>query len=183
RRGVANQCGRGLLCFVVGTGHGDERQGAGISPGPVGGGRGEAPVLGRLPEGQAAEAAQLDEPGLERIVAREPLQGFVQGQDLLRRPAGAEGIEVGVHATPAAAVLDASLAAGVLGRDPAHRLSRRGGEGAAIVPAGVAGARGLGRPSPPTSRTYASWTRAVASRVWPGFSWASFRAASSRSSS
>ena len=26
-----------------------------------------------------------------------------------------------------------------------------------------------------TSRTYASWTRAVACSVWPGFSWASFR--------
>ena len=45
------------------------------------------------------------EPGLERVVGRELLQGLVQGQQLFRGGAGVEGIEVGVFASPPAAVL------------------------------------------------------------------------------
>ena len=68
---------------------------------------------------------------------------------------------------PAAASLAAVLAAGVLDEDAAHGLGGGGEEVAAAVPVLVAR-------SAPTSRRYASWTRAVAWSVWPGFSWASF---------
>ena len=59
-------------------------------------------------------------------------------------------------------------------QDPADRLGRRGQEVDAIVP----GAYFPGS----TNRRYASWTKAVAWSVWPGFSRASFCAASLRSS-
>jgi hypothetical protein len=55
--------------------------------------------------------------------------------------------------------------------------------------ASAAAAKNWPRPSQrctrcaPTSRKYASWTRAVARNVWPGFSWANLWAASFRSAS
>ena len=67
-----------------------------------------------------------------------------------------------------AAVLPGPLAAGGVDEDAAHGLGGGGEEVAAAVPA-VWPAR------PPTSRRYASWTRAVGWRVWPGFSPASPR--------
>ena len=64
----------------------------------------------------------------------EALQGLVQGQQLLGRPAGLEGVEVRVLAAPATAVLHPALAAGVLDQDAAHGLGGRGEEVAPAVP-------------------------------------------------
>ena len=75
-----------------------------------------------------------------------------------------------------AAVLGPSLAAGVVDQDAAHGLGGGGEEMPPAVPV-LAVARHR------RSRRYASWTRAVAWSVCPGFSWASFCAASLRSSS
>src|SRR5262249_55200378 len=112
----------------------------------------------------------LDELGLEWVVDCELLQGLVQGQDVLRRLVGAEGVEFRVLAAPAAAVLGAALAAGGLHQDgaPPLRGGRRGSAGGCA--AGGSPARGSPSCPPPTSRMYASWTSAVASRVCPGFS-------------
>ena len=65
------------------------------------------------------------------------LQGLVQGQELLRRPAGAEGVEFRVLAPPSAAVLLAPLAAGILDQDAAHGLGGGGEEVPAAVPAPI----------------------------------------------
>ena len=160
----------------IGAGHGGVEPGAGVPPGPVGGGQGDAQALGRLLQGQAAEEAQLDELGLERVVERELLQGLVQGQELLRGPAGAEGVEVRVFAPPAAAVLLAPLAAGVLDQDAAHRLGGGGEEVAAAVPAPGSPRR---RRAGGTPRGPGRWPGASG----PGLSRASRCAASRRSSS
>ena len=70
------------------------------------------------------------------------------------------------------------LARAPVDEDAPHGLGRGGEEVAAAVPVLAPGRRHV-----PTSRRYASWTRAVACSVCPGFSWASFCAASLRSSS
>ena len=57
---------------------------------------------------------------------RRTLEGLVQGQDLPRRPAGAEGVEIGVLAPQATAVLLSPLAAGVLDEDAAQGLGGGG---------------------------------------------------------
>ena len=81
--GARNTSGRDSFFFGVVAGHGGIEPGAGVPPGAVGGGQGDVEAIGRLLQGQAAEEAQLDELGLERVVDRELLQGLVQGQDVL----------------------------------------------------------------------------------------------------
>ena len=56
-------------------------------------------------------------------------------------PLGAQGVEIGVFALASAAVLLASLAAGILDQDSAHGLGGGGEEVAAIGPDAVAVAR------------------------------------------
>jgi hypothetical protein len=70
------------------AGHGGVQPGAGVAPGAVGGGQGDVQALRRLLEGQEGEEAQLDQPGLERVVGRELLQGLVQGQQPRGGPEG-----------------------------------------------------------------------------------------------
>ena len=81
------------------------------------------------------------------------VEGVVEGEELV---VGVGGGRVGqLDPAAAAAPLQPLLAAGVLDEDAAHGLGRRGEEVAAAVPQA-----GPGRA--PTSRRYASWTRAVA---------------------
>ena len=94
RRGRPEYARPNSLFLSFSFGHCGVEPGAGIAPGTVGGGQGNAQADRRLRQGQAAEEAKLDELGLEWVVEPELLQGLVQGQELLRRPADAEGVEI-----------------------------------------------------------------------------------------
>src|SRR5262245_6309718 len=78
--------------------------GAGVNPVALDGGGGDAQGLGRLLKGQAGEVAELDQPGLERLLGLELPQGFVQRQEVFGRVTlrrGEQGARVQVHAPQA----------------------------------------------------------------------------------
>ena len=123
-------------------------------------------------DGQPAEQVEVGDLGRGRVVRREAGERVVQRQD-----------EVGVGGEPAGPVeqFDPDPAAARLSRSRSRawltRMRRM---------ASAAAAKKWPRPSncwSPISRRYDSWTRAVASRVWPGASAAMRAAASVRNSS
>src|SRR5439155_372660 len=89
---------------------------------------------GRLFQGQAAEEAQLDELGFERVMGYELFECLVQGEEFFVRPGLDQGVKVRVGAAPSAPVLDAPFATGVLDQDAAHGLGGGGKEVGPAVP-------------------------------------------------
>src|SRR5262249_1953751 len=124
----------GLFFFAAGVGHGGVQPRTGVSPGTVGGGKGDAQASRCLLQGQTAEEAQLDQLRLERTVAREALRALVKGGVPPRGPAGAGGLGARLLAPPSAAVLLAPLAAGILDEDAPHGLGGGGEEVPLTVP-------------------------------------------------
>ena len=140
----------------------------------------------RVRDAQDSAASSMDKPAkipqLDRVrPVRDPRpsgeSGFVDAKSSSAAAFGAATSATSRSTRrPIAAVFVGLLAAGVVDEDPPHGLGRRGEEVAAAVPV-------LRASRTSTSRRYASCTRAVACSVCPGFSWASFCAASLRSSS
>ena len=168
--------------FGIAVGHGGVQPGAAVPPGAVGSGKRDLEASGRLLEGQAAEKAQFDELGLERVANGELLEGRVQvpecPADTRWRSARRDPrVRAAGRRRASRAPCGGRFRPGC-GASPRRRQQKNVGD----WPSRVAGA---GSPSfpPATSRKYASWTSAVGSSVWPGFSWASFCAATLRRSS
>ena len=102
-------------------------------------------------------------------------EGLIQGKHVVT-DAGRGNLDLIELDTPqASAAFPAGLSSSLLDQNPPHRL------GAAAKKCPRLSQDRSGAPS--TSRIYASCTSAVACSVCPGFSWASFAAASFRSSS
>ena len=89
---------------------------------------------GRILVRQAGEVAELHEPGRVGIVAFQPAQGLVEGEEVVGGGLGGGEILGKFDARPAAAVLLGLLAAGLIDQDAAHRLGGGGKEVAAAVP-------------------------------------------------
>ena len=106
----------------------------------------------------------------------ELFQGFVQCDQIVRRHPGGQFHPFQVDSLQFPSVLGPLLPPGIFDEDPPHGFSRRSEEVTASVPLGEAA-------SGPINRKYASWTKAVACSVCPGFSWASLAAAKLRNSS
>ena len=137
--------------------------------------RSDSPSRGGVGEGQPGEVPQFDEIGLERVLGRQPVQGFVQGEQIFPRLTGGGQVRRQFDRRGRRRASDGRLPAGA-----STRIRRMASAAAAkkwprfpTVPH---------RPGP-TSRRYASWTRAVAFRVLPGASSAIRAAANLRSSS
>ena len=152
-----------------------EEPGAGQGPEAVGGPAADPQRIGSLLVAHAGEVAELDEPRGRLVVPLQFGERLVEGErevgpslDVRR-----EVVEVEPPERPPA--LSVTF--------PRARLTRM--RRIASAAAAKKWARPCqGRPgSPPTSRRYASWTRAVGCSVCPGLSWVSLEAASRRSSS
>ena len=109
-----------------------------------------------------AKYRSLTSSAVGRVLGGQPVEGLVEGEQVVVRVAGrpATASSRSTRRRPPPC-LTRPLAAGGLDEDAAHGLGGGGEEVAAAVPAGWPA-------SAPTSRRYASWTRAVAWRVWPG---------------
>ena len=149
-----------LLFFAA---HGPEQPGAGDQPQPVGGPATQAEHVRGLLVLEPGEEPELDQRRGLGVVPLQFVEGVVDGDEF-------------VHAV----VGDEQVVASNSCRDPPPpRLSRwrrgRARRGCAAWPRRRRrrSARGRCSAGRPTSRRYASWTRAVAWSVWPGFSWAS----------
>ena len=121
----------------------------------------DAQGRGGLLDGQTGEVAELDEFGLPAVLPLQQLRGPRPGRE----------VEVGLRTrrldvTPGRAAAGRRRPSGsACGGRP------RPGCGAWPRPRRRRSARGRSSPAgwpPPTSRRYASWTRAVGWRVWPG---------------
>ena len=129
--------------------------GPGVGPVPVGGARGDAEGGGGLLEGQAGEVPELDQLGRRRVLARRGGRGPRPGR--AGRRSGASGGRAGRPGRLGPARSPPCLR-GRLRRAASTRMRRM---------ASAAAAKKWPRPfqsgpaSPPTSRRYASWTRAV----------------------
>ncbi len=119
---------------------------------------GDRPFAGRHPELSPPRRASAPRSSGAAPAARfgigrgQPVEGLVQGQQVLAEFGGGHLVDVKVRARPVAAALAATLAAGVLDQDPASPRPRRRRSGPGCPRRGC---------PPPTSRRYASWTRAV----------------------
>src|SRR5262249_18696471 len=107
-------------------------------PEKVGLARGDTEHLRRLRDRQAGEVAELDEVGRERVLPGQPVQGFVEGKEVLvdfgRHDRG--GIEYSPF--PAPAVLGARAPPRLLDEDAPHGFRCGGEEVSAAIPvAGV----------------------------------------------
>jgi hypothetical protein len=95
--------------------------------------------LGGLNHGQSGEEAELYQLCREGIDPVQPLEGFVQGHEVLALDAG-NHVDLGqLHAVGSAAVTDAPLAPRLLDEDAAHRLRGGGEEVAPAVPSRIFG--------------------------------------------
>ena len=134
----------------------------GVRPVLLGGGGGDAEGGGGLLGGQAGEEPELDQLGLPRVLRLELPEGLVQGEQVGRR-----------SPPPGPARCRRGRAGGVRRRPCGSACGGRARRGCGAWPRPRRRRSGRGRPSrgpcsSPTSRRYASWTRAVAWSVWPG---------------
>ena len=80
------------------------------------------------------EDAELDDLGLDRFDLGQPLQGLVEGQQVLVNPGYGRLYLVEVNPGTVTAALESVVTAGVLDQDSTHGLGRRGEEMATAVP-------------------------------------------------
>src|SRR5262245_34736406 len=108
--------------WQAGSGFGAEAEfaaepGPGVDPQPVRAARTHPKGRSRLVARQAGEVAQLDEPGLERVLFGQSVQRRVEGEQVHVRFRCDKRQGVHVPALPIAAVLVRLLAPGVLDED------------------------------------------------------------------
>src|SRR5262249_32192069 len=100
--------------------------GAGVGPVALGGGGGNAQSRGGLLDGQARKVAQLDQFSLDRVLARQLLQGFIQGEQVFDRFRRRQLHIVELFPRPTSPLFEAAFAPNLLDQDAAHRFGGRG---------------------------------------------------------
>src|SRR5688572_26317925 len=109
----------------------------GIGPPAVSGGPGDLEDRRRLVDRQAGEEPQRNQPGLVRVLAFEPSQGFVQRQEINTIVAGDRNLLGQFLLLTTAAMLKPAIPPGAFDEDAAHGPGGSGEEMAAVLPAGI----------------------------------------------